>query len=464
MCPVPEPDYISPESVPGAIIDGKYRVESVIGRGGVGLVVAATHVELSQRVAIKMIRDDVPMQRELLDRFLREARAAVMIRSEHIAHVLDVGRLPTGRPYIVMEYLDGQDLEQMVLRGPLPVQDAVDYLLQACAALAEAHRSGIIHRDLKPANLFLTRRSDGSPLIKILDFGISKIAPLTATRGRGMETTSIMGSPGYMAPEQMKSTKDVDARADVWALGAVLYELVTGKPAFGGATMIEILNAIAACDPMPASQRQPGVPPELDVVIGYCLRTDPDQRYVSVADLAIALRPMASVRGAGLAERAWQIAQEPPPELPEIPVAMLPLEPRPAVLTVISKAKRRSSIASVLAYALGGAALAVAVAKLYSLTASARGVAPEPPALASVSPQPSSVPDSADASAAPAAAESGWVVATPALTANPPAPSTSAHSAATPGRRPPASPIPVRRHPTPAPPPSPDLGGFGDRK
>src|SRR5208283_1909044 len=137
----------------------------------------------------------------------------------------------------------------------------VDLSLQACEALAEAHRAGIVHRDLKPANLFLTRRTDGAPLVKVLDFGISKIQPLTAAReGRSIETTSIMGSPGYMAPEQMRSTRDVDARADVWSLGTVLYEMLVGRPAFEGATMIEILNAIAACSPPAPSARQPSVP------------------------------------------------------------------------------------------------------------------------------------------------------------------------------------------------------------
>jgi serine/threonine protein kinase len=367
-------DYVSPESLPGAVIDGKYRVDRVIGRGGVGLVVAATHLEMAQRVAIKMIRDDIPMQRELLDRFQREARAAAMIRSEHVARVLDVGRLPTGRPYIVMEYLEGEDLEQVVSRGPLHVTSAVDFALQACEALAEAHRAGIIHRDLKPANLFLTRRSDGAPLIKLLDFGISKIQPLTAIReSRSVETTSIMGSPGYMAPEQMKSTRDVDARADVWSLGAVLYEIVVGRPAFEGSSMLEILNAIAACNPVPPSTLQPGVPPALDLVIRQCLTTDPELRYPGVAELAMALQPFASPAAAVLADRALRISREPLVALEEPQFAAFRSDPRPSALTVITPARRRMSrlrAAVVGLGLLGVAGIAVALFALRSPGAS----------------------------------------------------------------------------------------------
>jgi len=361
-------DYVSPESLPGAMIDDKYRVDAVIGRGGVGLVVAATHLSIAQRVAIKMIRDDIPMQRELLDRFHREARAAAMIRSEHVARVLDVGRLPTGRPYIVMEYLEGEDLERVLTRGALPVMVAVDLCLQTCEALAEAHRSGIIHRDLKPANLFLTRRSDGSPLIKVLDFGISKIQPLTAALGgRSVETTSIMGSPGYMAPEQMKSTRDVDARADVWSVGAVLYELLVGRPAFDGSSMLEILNAIAACNPMPPSRRQPGVPAALDAVIAGCLTPDPEHRFASIAELAVALQPFGSPASAGLAERALRISREPVPVLEEPHFSALRSEPRPSSLTVVGPAKRGASLGQKVGLAVGAIGVVAAVVAVFAL-------------------------------------------------------------------------------------------------
>ena len=379
--PSPEDDYVSPWALAGAMIDEKYRVDRVIGKGGVGLVVAATLLATEQRVAIKMIRDDVPMQRELLDRFQREARTTAMIRSEHVARILDVGRLPTGRPYIVMEYLEGEDLEQVLARSALPVTAAVDFSLQACEALAEAHRAGIVHRDLKPANIFLTQR-DGAPLVKVLDFGISKIQPLTAMLGgRSVETTSIMGSPGYMAPEQMKSTRDVDARADVWSLGTVLYEMLVGRPAFDGATMLEILNAIAACRPVPPSQRQPGVPRGLDAVIARCLTPDPSHRYATITELAVALQPFGSPAAYALVEQVLRISREPAPTFDEVSFpglsSLSPLrsEPRPSALTIMIPTRRRRSRMAMLGLSLGGLSVVGAAGTAYSLRS-----APPPPA------------------------------------------------------------------------------------
>jgi len=442
-------EFTSPASLPGAIIDEKYRVEGVIGRGGVGLVVVATHLAMSQRVAIKMIRDDVPMQRELLDRFHREARAASMIKSEHVARVLDVGRLPTGRPYIVMEYLEGEDLEKIVTRGALPFTIAIDLCLQACEALAEAHRAGIIHRDLKPANLFVTRRADGSPIVKVLDFGISKIQPLTADRaGRSVETTSIMGSPGYMAPEQMKSTRDVDARADVWSLGAVLYEMVVGRPAFGGENMIEILNAIATCNPPPPSQIQPGVPAVFDQVIARCLTQEPEHRFESIAHLAVALHPFASPAAAGLAERAVRIFQEPMPAYEEPAFASMRSEPRPSSLTVITRPrvsswKKAAFGFLVAALAVGGVVAFLSVRHSSPRVPDGLAAATEAPA-----PPPSAASPTVGAPPSTATAVSGDAAA----------PATSA-SVAVPSQPRPAA-RPVRRAPRSVPGASP----FGDRK
>jgi hypothetical protein len=258
----------------------------------------------------------------------------------------------------------------------------------------------------------------------------------------------------------MKSTKDVDARADVWALGAVLYELVVGKPAFDGSTMIEILNAIAAARPIPPSEAQPGIPPQLDAVIACCLRTKPEERYPTVADLAVALQPFASPAGAGLAEQAWRIAQEPPPEISEAPFAMLRSEPRPSVLTLITKGSTRATPASVAAYALGGVIGAVIVVVIYSFSASARGPAAEPPPVASIA-APDPAPSNSVAPAVAPPADTGWVVSAPVGTAAPP-PSASVQASVPPPRR--ALSFPMRRHPAPPPQPSPDLGGFGDRK
>ena len=446
--------YVSATSLPGALIDERYRVDRVIGRGGVGLVVAATHIAMAQRVAIKMIRDDIPMQRELLDRFQREARAAAMIRSEHVARVLDVGRLPTGRPYIVMEYLEGEDLEHVVARGPLNVTAAVDFTLQACEALAEAHRAGIIHRDLKPANLFLTHRADGTPLLKVLDFGISKIAPLTASRvGRGIETTAIMGSPGYMAPEQMKSTRDVDARADVWSLGTVLYEMLVGMPAFEGGTMLEILSAIAACDPTPPSARRHEVPTALDVVVARCLAKEPDQRYSSVAELATALRPLASPAGAALADQALRISKEPPNLREEPHFTVLLSEPRPSALTVMTPGRRRTSRLQLGTFVL---ALTAGLLGAYALRPADRRA---PDSFPPVPPHQVNAAGQSLPTATPIPEKAATLIELPLTPDPPPTPSASTR----PARVPPVGP-PVRRAPRLVILPAQDAPPFGDRK
>ncbi len=479
-------DFVSPASLPGAMIDEKYRVDRVIGRGGVGLVVVATHLAMAQRVAIKMIRDDVPMQRELLDRFHREARAAAMIRSEHVARVLDVGRLPTGRPYIVMEYLEGEDLEKVIARGPVPYAAAVDLSLQACEALAEAHRAGIVHRDLKPANLFLTRRTDGAPLVKVLDFGISKIQPLTAAReGRSIETTSIMGSPGYMAPEQMRSTRDVDARADVWSLGTVLYEMLVGRPAFEGATMIEILNAIAACRPPAPSARQPGVPVGLDVVLTRCLSKEPEERYAGIAELAVALQPFASPAGAGLADRAVRISREPVPAYEEPQFSVLRYEPRPSTVTVVTPARRRLSRLRMLGAGVGGLCILAVAGFVYARRAapSASSASPGDGVAASdhsPAPTPSAPSPSADPAAPPTVAAAPESVPPPAGSGRapsppmgwPPAPSVARVASSLAATVAPAAPRttiskpPARRAPRPttAGATTPESSSFGDRK
>src|SRR6187399_2364915 len=198
----------------GQPLAGKYQIERVLGQGGMGVVVAAHHISLDEIVAIKFLLPEALGNAEAVARFEREARAAVMIKSEHVARVTDVGRLDNGAPYMVMELLKGRDLDVLVReRGPLPLAEVTDYLLQAGEAIAEAHGLGIVHRDLKPANLFLTRRADGSTCIKVLDFGISKLTNARATRDQGMtQTAAIMGSPLYMSPEHLMSSRDVDMR------------------------------------------------------------------------------------------------------------------------------------------------------------------------------------------------------------------------------------------------------------
>ncbi|MDI1447911.1 serine/threonine-protein kinase [Polyangium sp. 6x1] len=275
----------------GDVLAGKYRVEKVLGMGGMGVVVAATHLDLREVRAVKLMRPEAASEQSV-ERFLREARAVVRLRSEHVAEVYDVGRLDTGAPYIVMEMLEGQDLAVMQKRrGAFPIEEAVLYVSQACHALAEAHAAGIVHRDLKPGNLFLTRRKDGSPCIKVLDFGISKHTRPESDDPEMTGARDLMGSPLYMAPEQMRSASKVCARADVWALGAILYKLLTGRAPFQAATVPEIFAAVLAKPVKLPSAIRPDVPRGLDNVVMRCLDKQPTRRYASATDLLIALRP-----------------------------------------------------------------------------------------------------------------------------------------------------------------------------
>ena len=293
---------------PGDVLAGKYRVERVLGIGGMGVVVAATHLHLDQRVALKFLLPEVITIPELVERFAREARAAVKIQSEHVARVIDVGTLDSGAPYMVMEYLEGSDLSEVVKQGgPVPVESAIEYVLQACEALAEAHVAGIVHRDLKPANLFLIKRADGSPSIKVLDFGISKATVQKPGQGPLTQTSAVMGSPKYMSPEQLKSSKNVDPRSDIWALGIVLHELLTGESAFISKTLPELLVEILQSAPQPLRSRRPDLPPGLEAIILRCLEKDPARRYGSVAELSVALNEFEPPRARVSIDRVTKI-------------------------------------------------------------------------------------------------------------------------------------------------------------
>ncbi len=288
---------VAPGITIGQVFAGKYRVDSVIGEGGMGYVIAAHHLQLETKVAIKLLKPELLNNAEAVARFAREARAAVRIVSQHVARVFDVGQLDNGAPYMVMEYLEGGDLSNVVAqRGPLPLAEAVDYLLQACEAIAEAHNAGIVHRDLKPANLFCARRPDGSTTIKVLDFGISKVTGGPSSFNH-TKTTAIMGSPIYMSPEQMESTRGVDMRTDIWGLGVILYEIVTGRTPFEGSALPEICLRVATQPPPSIRALRPDVPPGLEAAILRCLEKDRDKRYANVAQLAAGLRDFATPRG-----------------------------------------------------------------------------------------------------------------------------------------------------------------------
>lgn len=261
-----------------------------------GVVLSATHLELDAPVAIKVVREEFAGSQEMVERVLFEARAVARMRSNHVVRVLDVARLDSGCPYIVMEQLQGQDLGLALWeRGPFSVRQAIDYLLQACDGLAEAHSLGIVHRDLKPGNLFLANTPEGV-VLKVLDFGISKevSTPLrSVTRVSRTSLTSAgdpVGSPYYMAPEQMRASPDVDARADIWSLGAILFELLTGRCPFEGDTITEVCGKVLAEAPPSLDAFSNCAATELDSVIARCLEKDPNRRYQGVGELAHALR------------------------------------------------------------------------------------------------------------------------------------------------------------------------------
>ena len=296
----------------GSVLAGKYRVDKVLGIGGMGVVVAAHHIQLDDRVAIKFLLPETLGNGDAVMRFAREARAAVKIKSEHVARVTDVGTLDNGAPYMVMEYLEGGDLSAWLAeRGRLPVEQAVDLLLQACEAIAEAHAIGIVHRDLKPANLFVARLPGGVQSVKVLDFGISKLTGFSASGGESSatKTSALLGSPLYMSPEQMRSSKDVDARGDIWALGVILYELLAGAAPFIADSMPELVFKIVDGAPVPLLQLRPDVPSGLEAVIFRCLEKDRARRFQTVGDLAGALSPFAPRKSRVSIDRIVQVMQ-----------------------------------------------------------------------------------------------------------------------------------------------------------
>lgn len=290
---------------PGQVLAGKYRIERELGSGGMARVFEVTHLQLGERAAIKALRGDVAHISGVVERFSREARAMSRLKSEHVARVQDVGQLPGGQPYMVMEYLEGVDLSEAIsARKVFAPQEAVDLVLQVAEAIAEAHARGIVHRDLKPSNLFLTSRPDGSPVLKLLDFGISKLAADTGAEAMALtHTQAMLGSPLYMAPEQIASARDADERADMWGLGTVLYEMLAGRPPFEAESLRHLQYKILHEPPASIGQRHPGVPEALEAVVLRCLEKDPARRYPDVDGLARALGPFASTRGRPYVER-----------------------------------------------------------------------------------------------------------------------------------------------------------------
>ena len=276
----------------GDVIAGKYRVERVLGEGGMGFVVAATHLTLETPVAIKFIRDGVLGTREASVRFLREAKAAVQLKNQHVAQVYDVGTLDSGEPFMVMEYLEGCDLSDLFKqRGALPPAEACEYVVQACDALGEAHALGIVHRDVKLGNLFLTRGAAGVPIVKVLDFGLSKASPFGGGETGVTMSAAVLGSPRFMSPEQLQDPRTVDGRTDIWSLGIILYTLLAGRPAFDAETVGKLFAKVMGENPRPLEEIVPRIDPGLVAVVNACLQKSPEARNSNVADLASALSP-----------------------------------------------------------------------------------------------------------------------------------------------------------------------------
>lgn len=420
---------------PGMVLGGKFRIERVLGRGGMGVVVAAHHVQLDERVALKFLLPDALGNADAVARFAREARAAVKIKSEHVARVTDVGTLDNGSPYMVMEYLHGTDLGDLVAtEGVLSISDAVEFVLQACEAIAEAHAIGIVHRDLKPANLFLTKRADGSACIKVLDFGISKLTVGSDSEMGMTKTATMMGSPLYMSPEQMASSRDVDARTDIWAIGAIVHELVAGSVPFMAATMPQLCTKILQEPPVRLSEVRADVPLGLEAVVLRCLQKKPNDRYPTVAELATDLLPYAPRAGRVSVERITKVMSA--AGLTDATLAMSPSEaPVPVVAAGITQqawgqsqaTKRSGSRRLALGAALAVGGIAVGVLALSSRTSS--GPSPD---VAPASAPPVSVP-------APPSPSPNLVATAPPEPATSAAPTTS--SSAEVAKAPPATPV-----------------------
>jgi serine/threonine-protein kinase len=298
---------------PGDVVAERYRIDGVIGAGGMGVVVAAHHLVLDAPVALKLLRPEAVASEERRKRFEREAKAALAIHSEHVARVLDMGNLTTGEPFIVLEHLEGETLAALVARrGALPIAEAADYALEACEALAEAHRSGVVHRDVKPSNLFLARREGARPTIKVLDFGIAKTFDDELGERSLTGSTAVLGSHKYMSPEQLRGSRDVSARADLWSLGVTIFELVSGRLPFESDSAAELSAQILRETAPRLTEIVPAAPAELADVLARCLEREPSKRFAGIAELARALAPFGTRAAALSAERIARMTPKRP--------------------------------------------------------------------------------------------------------------------------------------------------------
>ncbi|MBK7077272.1 MAG: serine/threonine protein kinase [Myxococcales bacterium] len=344
----------------GKVIGGKYRIERVVGQGGCGVVVRAVHRGLGHPFAIKLLKPMLATRDDIARRFVREAQALAKLTSEHTVRAFDVGVEPGLGPFFVMEWLEGMTVAQALATGPIAVHTAVDYALQICAALAEAHRVGLIHRDIKPSNLFIARRIDGRPLLKVMDFGVAK---WTGAGGAMTAPSVILGSPGYLAPEQARDARSVDARADIWSVGAVLYEMVSGQRLYSIAPAEDLgaQRLIGAAVPLPS-----WIPARLRATIERCLARDPAARYPHVTELAAELAAFGSPSASDIAVEINRIARAPSaPHRGRVDLAptLDLVRARPSAPPPVARWRRRvAPLAALAAAAVAVVAVIVAVA------------------------------------------------------------------------------------------------------
>jgi eukaryotic-like serine/threonine-protein kinase len=401
----PEPD----ETIlgPGAVINGKYEVLRVLGAGGMGIVLAARHLELGQTVAIKVMHPELAKDGDSVKRFMREGRAAALLSSDHAVRIHDVGRLKSGLPFLVMEHLVGEDLDHLRARRTLEVSEVVDFVLQAIVAIAEAHESGLVHRDIKPQNLFLAKLPDGTSRVKVLDFGLAKDLAIASSSSGALTTENmILGSPHFMSPEQIRTPGEVDARADVWGLGASMVMLLTGQPPYTANNVHGLLARILA-DPAPkVRDLRPDVPIAIEKIIVRCMNKDLERRYGSVIELATALqlatgwapsgaRMARVVGGSSAATRAPATTVDPiptttpPPATPRMDPLLITRISPPAVLAPPSAIPE--TVESVEAVTLHHRAPVVTApvptAPVVTLASAAVSIPPAPPPLATAPPK-----------------------------------------------------------------------------
>lgn len=315
----------------GDVLVGKYRVEGILGRGGMGIVVEATHLALRERVAIKVLRQYVTDSPDVV-RFQQEARVVAKLRSEHVVRVRDSGTLDDGSPFMVMDLIKGETLKERITRtGPLSTTEATDFFLQICDAIAEAHQHGVIHRDLKPANVFVAVGRNDKPTIKVFDFGIAKLVPRVDDENVDLGVTTsegVLGSPLYMPPKQLLSARDVDVRADIWSLGVTFFYMLTGELPFHAGSMAEIFTLVLGEAPRRVDTVVPDVPRKVADVVARCLEKDPAARFASISELVDALVPEGAVVLPSLRLRAAS-----QPFLDSTPAAGNPsLAPSPATI------------------------------------------------------------------------------------------------------------------------------------